>query len=219
MSNISLFTLASKQLLHIIIAIIVHNKSILSLNPMHEVEIKLALEKYLLSFSNSKQERAFLHELRLCDGAARADLVDTSTMHCYEIKSEKDSLKRLVSQGARYMRVFDRITLVTAPRHLSEALTLLPSWWGITLVDGEKHQPFQLYRRAKPNKNLVPEQLAKVLTRDECLSILTRKQLNQGSTKESLYKLQGTIAKSLSLISLKQYVKEALADRGHYTIV
>ncbi|MEN8170583.1 MAG: sce7726 family protein [Pseudomonadota bacterium] len=180
---------------------------------MLEIDIKQALESYLYSPQSGEKEQLFLDELRLCGGAARADLVNVEAMHCYEIKSEKDSLKRLVNQGSRYIRVFDKITLVTAETHLDLALKIIPSWWGVILVPKSVDDPFVEMRQAGNNPKLVPSQLAKLLTKQECLDALSDEGLVRGKKSLSLYRLQEVMEETLSLERLKEVVVKALQSR------
>ncbi len=182
---------------------------------MLEVHIKQALESYLDSPRSDEKEQLFLEELRLSGGAARADLVNVETMHCYEIKSERDSLKRLVNQGSRYIRVFDKITLVTAEIHLDLALKIIPSWWGVILVPKSVDDPFVEIRQAGNNPKLVPSQLAKLLTKQECLDFLSDEGLIRGKKSLSLYRIQEFLVETFCLERLKEVVINALRSRAH----
>lgn len=81
----------------------------------------------------------------------RADVVVVADLlHGYEVKGGRDSRARLARQVAGYSSVFDFCTLVTEPKHLRAASALLPSWWGVLVVDsdvirveraGEQHAP------------------------------------------------------------------------------
>jgi len=183
---------------------------------MLEADIKHALEKHLLSCHPIGAGLNLIEELRLSGGAARADVVNVTEMHCYEIKSQKDSLRRLVSQGSRYIRVFDRITLVTDPKHLDLALSILPSWWGIMLVPETENGELTELRAAGLNSLHVPGQIAKILTKDECLEILTVEGLIKGRKSQSLYRLQQFIAETFSIQNLKSLIKEALLSRAKH---
>jgi hypothetical protein len=180
---------------------------------MLEPDIKHALEKHLCSSVSENLKPHLIEELRLSDGAARADLVDVTEMHCYEIKSHKDSLRRLVGQGSRYIRVFDRITLVTHPKHVDLALYLIPSWWGILLVPDNVNGDFIPLREARLNTMQVSGQLAKILTKRECDEILLEHNLIKGRRSQSMYRLQEFIAENFTLDTIKDYVKNALRTR------
>lgn len=123
---------------------------------MLEFEIKKALGRHLNRLTGCDSNPQIIEELRLNGGATIADLVEISQMHCYEIKSHKDSLRRLVGQGARYIRVFDRITLVTDPKHVTLAISLIPDWWGIMLVPEDSKQDFITLRATTVNTMQIP---------------------------------------------------------------
>jgi hypothetical protein len=68
----------------------------------------------------------------------RADVaVIGPTMDGFEIKTGRDTLRRLPRQAAAYARLFDRCYVVLADRHVEEALDILPEWWGITVIRGD----------------------------------------------------------------------------------
>ena len=182
---------------------------------MLEIDIKQLLESYLHSHCSDERKQLFLEELRLSGGAARADLVNIETMHCYEIKSERDNLKRLVKQGSRYIRVFDKITLVTAETHLDLALKIIPSWWGIIMVPNSVEKPFIEIRQAGSNPKLVPSQLVKLLTKQECFDFLSDEGLIRGKKSLSLYRIQEFLAETFCLERLKEVVVNALQSRAH----
>jgi hypothetical protein len=179
---------------------------------MREAEIKRALASHLVD-SGLSEQMAFLQEVELHGGQVRADLVDVPEMHCYEIKSEGDSLVRLIGQGARYALVFDRITLVTAERHLKKALLVLPPWWGVMIVPPVNGLAFKQLRAAQPNKMHEPAMLATLLNRAECLHLLESMGRVRGWRSKSLYQLQGCLAGALTLDELKCCVRSYLLAR------
>jgi hypothetical protein len=52
------------------------------------------------------------------------------SLDAFEIKSERDTLRRLPRQALAHERLFDRCTLVVAERHSDHAAAMLPEWWG-----------------------------------------------------------------------------------------
>lgn len=180
---------------------------------MREPEIKEALSSYILS-SPSSVDRYILEEVALEGGDVRADLVNARDMHCYEIKSEADSLKRLIAQGSRYGKAFEKITLVTADKHLEKALSVLPSWWGVMLVTESDKKKFKHVRRAKKNKAQVSNVLVTLLKKDEAVKILDNLGMAKGWRSKSLYQIQEHIAENLPLKDIKVYVRSALIDRA-----
>jgi hypothetical protein len=78
---------------------------------------------------------AFLEELGLCRGRVRVDVaVVNGSIHGYEIKSDRDSLRRLAGQAAVYGMVLDRATLVVGEKHVAEAAAAVPAWWEVQVV-------------------------------------------------------------------------------------
>lgn len=96
----------------------------------NEYIYRAALTHKVLLGRHSLNTAVMLNEFRV--GDCKADVVvlnGTSTV--YEIKSERDSLARLASQVAAYRRVFMRVNVVTADRHVEEVATSVSSDVGI----------------------------------------------------------------------------------------
>jgi hypothetical protein len=101
----------------------------------------------------------------------RADLaVVGATLEGFEIKTHRDSLKRLRRQADAYSRVFDRCHAVLAPRHLEPALEILPPWWGVIVID--EGVAFTTLRRAQSNCSVDAGTLVRLLWRNEAHSAL-----------------------------------------------
>lgn len=183
---------------------------------MLEAEIKKTLEQYLSRKGPLTQGSRILEEVSVSGGAARADLVNVSELHCYEIKSEKDSLKRLVSQGSKYMRVFNHVTLVTAKRHLEQALEIIPLSWGIILIPDRKGAEFIEWRKADRNNKQEHTHVSSLLAKEECLNVLSLLGLEKGKKSQSLYQLQLFIAENFSLNQITDMVKSALEMRRDF---
>ncbi len=111
-------------------------------------------------------------ELGLCQGEVRVDLAAIDNhLHGFEIKSERDDLRRLPAQAAVYSAVFDRMTLVAAARHIPIAERRVPEWWGVSVVDGDAGT-IRSIRPATPNPGGDPLALARLLWRDEAAAIV-----------------------------------------------
>src|SRR5690606_14499419 len=84
----------------------------------------------------SDQSTVIINELDVCAGSAIMDIVVVNgEIHGFEIKSERDNLKRLPQQISYYNRVFDRVTLVVSSDHLDKAQEMIPEWWGIYCIN------------------------------------------------------------------------------------
>jgi len=180
---------------------------------MREAQIKRALAHHLTQAGAFGNITHYLEEVALSNGQVRADFVDVAEMHCYEIKSDGDTLNRLLGQGSRYARVFDRVTLVTTERQLKKALPMLPLWWGVMLVPDVEGGVMTPFRPALTNTKQEPEVLATLLKRDEALDLLAARGLIRGWKSKSLYQIQSHIAKTLSLSDLKEVVQSYLLKR------
>jgi hypothetical protein len=104
--------------------------------PPGDAEIRAALLAHLRNRHAGNTDTAFLEELGLCRGQVRIDVaVVNCTFHGYEIKSDRDSLRRLAGQIDLYGRVLDRASLVIGGKHVDHAIASVPSWWAIQTVD------------------------------------------------------------------------------------
>lgn len=90
-----------------------------------------------------------IEALGLCRGQVRIDLaVVSGLLHGYEIKSDRDSLRRLQGQVDVFGRVLDRATLVVGERHLARAVKIVPDWRGVLrIAPSPKGHRFKTLRR------------------------------------------------------------------------
>ena len=128
-----------------------------------------------------------IEELGLCQGEARVDVaVVNGCMHGYEIKSDQDNLMRLSGQAAIYGRVLDRITLVVSGVHLTEAVAIIPRWWGVLVVKEKNGQIFFIKKRkGRQNPALDPFAIAQLLWRNEAYDALKERNIHIGLAKKS----------------------------------
>lgn len=179
---------------------------------MRELQIKQALAGHLARQADAHQV-SLIEELRLHGGEVRADLVLIEQMHCFEIKSEADSLARLINQGSRYGWVFDRVTLVMAPCHVAKAMKLLPPWWGAMVVNSDTGT-FECVREAGLNVRHKAASLASILNKEEALEVLRRDGQLKGWRSKSLYLIQQHIAQAFGLEDIKEHIRAALFARA-----
>ncbi|WP_449284417.1 sce7726 family protein [Marinobacter sp. PE14] len=180
---------------------------------MREREIKRALISHLDRYRKNQNDFPYLEELQINGGEVRADLVDVQSMHCYEIKSDLDTLARLHSQGSRYGKIFDKVTLVTSERHLEKALAMVPTWWGVMLIPQSGKKLFRRVRYARLNSRIDAFAIVSVLDKQEALDVLGRTKGTRGWKSKSLYILHQELANSISVESLKQEVRDCLSRR------
>jgi hypothetical protein len=92
----------------------------------NEYVFKNEITNQLFLSRHNPDRSGLLTEFRI--GTARLDVVIANgTTTCYEIKTDRDELRRLPAQLAAASKVFDKIYVVTTPRYLSAALTLCTS--------------------------------------------------------------------------------------------
>ncbi len=146
-----------------------------------EETIRAALRREVAKGQNDS-DALLIDELGLCRGSARIDLaVVDGQLHGYEIKSERDNLRRLGIQADIYSRVFDRVTLVCDVRHISRALDIIPTWWAVLRIESAVLEPeFKTVRLGRENPDRDARALAEFLWRDEAMSLLEQRHALRG---------------------------------------
>ena len=147
-----------------------------------EESLRTSLHRLLVSTHENEPDTVLIDELGICRGSARVDLaVVNGEFHGYEIKSDRDSLRRLNIQADLYSRVFDRVTLVCSDRHVSQALAIVPSWWGVLrIVPGTQDPIFKRVRRGRKNPNRDIRALAELLWLEEAVVLLSKRRAIRG---------------------------------------
>lgn len=143
---------------------------------MNDLDIRKVLKSELLDKHGSDSETMILEELGLKHGRTRIDLVVINDrLHGYEIKSDRDSLKRLTEQINIYSSIMDRVTLVVGYRHAYNALKMVPEWWGVRLAEKDEESGAVFLSDARlptDNPRVDINAIASLLWRDEALDIL-----------------------------------------------
>lgn len=106
----------------------------------------------------------------------RVDVVAlASEVQGFEIKSARDTLRRLPNQVTAFGTVLDRCTAVVADCHLAAVQQLVPTWWGIMVAGRNKdHVVLEPVRDAGWNESVDPQAVVRLLWRDEAHDILER---------------------------------------------
>jgi hypothetical protein len=149
---------------------------------LRDADIRPALRSNLLDKHADEADTVIIEELGVCRGRVRVDLaVVNGTLHGYEIKSDRDSLRRLTTQIDFYGRVLDRATLVVVERHLPNALDVLPAWWGVVRVqETPSRQLFKSIRRGRKNPHRDPRALVELLWLEDALALLEERHVARG---------------------------------------
>ena len=149
---------------------------------LRDADIRPALRTNLLGKHAGEADTVIIEELGVCRGRVRVDLaVVNGTLHGYEIKSDRDSLRRLATQIDFYGKVLDRATLVVGERYLPNALDVLPAWWGVLRIqEMPRRQRFETIRRGRKNPHRDPRALVEFLWLDDALALLEERQVARG---------------------------------------
>jgi hypothetical protein len=142
---------------------------------MNDHQLRRALKRKVLARYARDPNTWIVDELGLRHGAARVDIaVVNGLIHGYELKSDKDNLKRLPHQVTIYNSVLDKVTLVVGTKHSDEAIKLVPDWWGVKVATMGSRGGFEFrdVRRACTNPSVDPLSVSKLLWRNEALTLL-----------------------------------------------
>jgi len=143
---------------------------------MNDRDIRKVLKNELLDKHANDSETMIFEEVGLKHGRTRIDLiVINDRLHGYEIKSDRDSLKRLTEQINIYNSIMDRVTLVVGYRHAYNALKTVPEWWGVRLAEKDKESGIVVLTDARlpaDNPEVDMNAIVSLLWRNEALDIL-----------------------------------------------
>ena len=144
--------------------------------------IRASLRSRLRGQHGQDADTVLIEELGLCRGRVRIDIaVVNGLLHGYEIKSDRDSLRRLGSQVDLYGKVLDQATLVVGDRFLAGAADLVPAWWGVLHVrPAPQGLQFRAVRRPERNPQRDPRILVELLWSDQALALLEERDATRG---------------------------------------
>lgn len=183
-----------------------------------DADIRPVLLKYLNAKHASELDSLIIEEFGLCQGTVRIDIaVVNGSLNGYEIKSERDTLKRLARQQEVYNKIFDSITLVTSKNHLKAAVKAIPSWWGLSEIIFKKEKlTIQKLRSSRQNKNANPSSLVQLLWRNEALELLKERGLHKGFMSKPRDILWDRLIEYLSFDELKAEVRKRIKIRQNW---
>ncbi len=159
----------------------------------------------------------YVDELGLC-GTVRVDVaVVNGTLSGYELKSDRDTLRRLPTQIEYYSKVLDHATLVVGEEHYvrTNGMPNLPLSWGIIVASprlSDVH--LEEVRAAEMSERLDPFAIAQLLWRDEVLSELDERDAAGGMRSKPRRLLSDRLARLLELDELRSVVRERLKARA-----
>ena len=183
---------------------------------MKDCQIRKALKHGLQARYSGDGKTVIIEELGLRHGAARVDVaVVNGLLHGFEIKSDKDTLRRLPDQAKTYGSVLDRVTLVVGHRHFGEATQIVPTWWGIQVASMGPDGGICISNVRVPLDNPCPSPVAvaKLLWRDEALALLEELGKADGVRSKPRAAIYARLAEVCVLDQIRAKVRQQLRTR------
>lgn len=179
---------------------------------MKDADIRPVLDARLQRRYGQHPDTAIIHEFGIHCGIHRVDMaVVNGVISGYEIKSEKDTLKRLPAQVTAYGMVFDKMTLIVSEKHHSAALGIIPDWWEVLIATpGTRQVKLVKDRPGTVNRGVKPYALTSLIWRDQAFGILEQRGLGKGLRSASREKLWDALVNHLSLSELQDETRKAV---------
>lgn len=153
-----------------------------------------------------------IEELGVCRGQVRVDLaVVGGVLHGYEIKSDRDHLRRLAGQTDLYSKVFERMTAVVGPRHFAEVQRRVPGWWGLLLI--EPGPRFTRIREDGRNAGLESRYLVELLWLEEGMALLEARGAARGVRGKPRRVVWDRVCERMTTEEIAAAVRDALRNR------
>jgi len=186
---------------------------------MNDLEIRQNFHTKVLRRQHAHKDTLVIDELGLNHGKCRADIaVVNGYLAGYEIKSNKDSLRRLEEQVKSYSAVFDRVSIIVGDRYIDSIQDYIPEWWGVIVsARGPRGAVnFDLIRKAQTNKNIDPISIAQLLWRNEAAEILMQKQMPSKILRQPRAILYECLVGILNTCELRKIVRKYLKNRKNW---
>ena len=177
--------------------------------------IRAALRARLRKEREKEPEAVVIEELGLCRGQVRIDVaLVNGLLHGYEIKSDRDSLRRLHRQVDIYGKVLDRATLVVGDRFLTAALGIVPRWWGVSHAQVTQDQiKLRTVRRPRKNRHRDPRFLVEMLWSQHAMEILEQRDAARGVRHKPRRVIWDRVCERFSLEEIADAVRAGLKAR------
>jgi hypothetical protein len=155
-------------------------------------------------------------EVGIGRGSAVVDVLSTdgSALFGYEIKSARDTLRRLPVQCAVYDTALDYTTIVCDPFHAIDVERAVPSHCGIVCVCRRENGSLEYDSRrpATRNPNVHANGLFSLVWRDELLRELERLRIAKGA-RRSKHQMQTRYLEHCSIDDLRYFVCKTIEHR------
>lgn len=171
--------------------------------------IKTRVIKWLidgnLSFDISQD--AIGAEVLFSANRRRVDLLILSQeLHALEIKGYYDDPRKLEGQLDDYHKTFDKVSVITTPKHLNRIYKIIKPYTGLILFDGET---FKVKRFAKQRKRLDKYSLLMFLRKNELNSLSKVKNSDSLSTDQ----IRRLIVDRLTTSEIRKVAYSSLKNR------
>lgn len=131
---------------------------------------RAAISQKVLMGTHSLRTASMLNEFRV--GSCKADLVILNgTATVYEIKSERDSLARLVNQVENYKRVFAKVNVIASEGHIDGVLNTIPDDVGVMCLS-KRYRIKSVREAAERPERICPVTVFESLRMAEGIAIL-----------------------------------------------
>ena len=179
---------------------------------MRDVDGRVALHKKLMA--EHLDDTLIMDELGLC-GEVRVDVaVVNGALSGFELKSARDTLRRLPKQIEIYSRVLDHAVLVVADNHLDSAMSMVPDWWGVVRAQGSAGAVvLESERIVGTNCSVDPMSLVQLLWRDEALEELEIRCAASGVRSKPRWAVWNRLAETVDVGELRTIVRHRLKAR------
>ena len=186
---------------------------------MNDKEIRQSFHRKRLRRQHAQKDTLVIDELGLNHGECRADIaVVNGHFVGYEIKSNRDSLRRLSEQVKSYNSVFDKISIVVGERYGNSIHNYVPEWWGVIVsIKGPRGAVnFDLIRKAQINKNINPISIARLLWRNEAEELLRLKKFPPRVLRQPRAVLYEYLIDTLNIRELRKFIREYFKKRRNW---
>lgn len=180
-----------------------------------DAEIRHALLEYLRDLHGAGGDTVILEELGLRRRRVRADVaVVNGVLHGYEIKSDRDTLRRLGRQTTVYGEIFDKVTLVAGSSQVDAALAHVPDWWEVVEARwAAERVTFHVRRPGAANPARCSRALAELLWADAALDLLESLGAARGVRSKPRREVWDRVAQVCSVEQVAYAVTRALKAR------
>lgn len=178
-------------------------------------EIRAALISRLRAEHERDDGVLLVEELGLCRGEVFVDVtLVNGSLHGYEIKSDRDSLRRLAHQALVYSAVLDRATLVVGEHHVEQAVDVVPDWWQVLVVHGiSAGLELRELRPGGVNEHRQQRALVELLWLDEAVALLVARNAARGFRRRPRPVVWDRVCEVYGLEEIAAVVRDCLRAR------